>query len=56
MSAHLTFIIDFFSDAMRLRQRFETARLRAETYGFDAWHECKVVLFTDQILRFDLQQ
>jgi GntR family transcriptional regulator, transcriptional repressor for pyruvate dehydrogenase complex len=36
MSDHLKFIIDFFSDAMRLRQRFETARLRAENYGFDA--------------------
>lgn len=34
MSDHLTFIIDFFSDAMRMRQRFETARLRAETHGF----------------------
>ena len=36
MSDHLTFIINFFSDAKRMRQRFETARLRAETYGFEA--------------------
>ena len=34
MSDHLTFIISFFSDAMRMRQRFETARLRAESHGF----------------------
>jgi len=36
MSDHLTFIIAFFSDAMRMRQRLETARLRAEAYGFSS--------------------
>ena len=34
MAAHLTFIIDFFSGALKMRQRFETARLRAEAQGF----------------------
>ena len=36
MNDHLSFIIDFFSDAMRMRQRFETARLRAEADGFSS--------------------
>ena len=34
MQAHLQFIIDFFSSALRMRQRMDTAKLRAEAYGF----------------------
>ena len=33
MSDHLQFIVDFFSDALRMRQRMETAKFRAEAQG-----------------------
>ena len=33
MTAHLSFIIEFFSGALKMRQRFETARARAEVLG-----------------------